>query len=320
MNKVLTISIAAYNVQEYIKHTLDSLIVPEVMDDLEVFIVDDGGSDSTLEIAKKYEDEYPNTFKAVHKENGGYGSTVNWSISHAHGKYFKLLDGDDWFSRDGLIELITQMKSSNKDAFISNVNEVIEGVSSKEKYDFCKKYDGEVLSSKNVAKLPTIAMWALSFKTEILKGKIFELPQHSMYTDLLFVVFGLANSSLYQIIGTPVYNWRLGRDEQSNNIKVFEKHKKELSDVLKNVIAFYQQKKLLIEDEKRKNVMHRIIGDYVYYVGMLQKLPHTKKNLDEIKAFDQYLKANENDVYKKSFRSKRMMALRVSGYLIYWVM
>ena len=70
------------------------------MDKLEVFVVDDGGIDGTLKIAQKYQKKYPGTFYAVHKENGGYGSTVNYSIAHATGKYFKLLDGDDWFNTD----------------------------------------------------------------------------------------------------------------------------------------------------------------------------------------------------------------------------
>ena len=68
MEKLLTISIAAYNVEGYIRNTLDSLIVPEILDKLEVFIVDDGGNDNTLQIAREYESKYPETFHAVHKE------------------------------------------------------------------------------------------------------------------------------------------------------------------------------------------------------------------------------------------------------------
>ncbi len=107
MEKLLTISIAAYNVEGYIRNTLDSLIVPEILDKLEVFIVDDGGNDNTLQIAREYESKYPETFHAVHKENGGYGSTVNYSIAHATGKYFKLLDGDDWYLSRNLKRLIS---------------------------------------------------------------------------------------------------------------------------------------------------------------------------------------------------------------------
>ena len=86
MNKVLTVSVAAYQVEKYLTENLESMVLSEVMDQLEVFIIDDGGKDASLEIARSYERRFPNTFHAVHKENGGYGTTVNWSIQNATGK------------------------------------------------------------------------------------------------------------------------------------------------------------------------------------------------------------------------------------------
>ena len=50
--KILTISIAAYNVEKYIKETLDSITVPMIMDDIEVLIVDDGGTDNSYNLCK----------------------------------------------------------------------------------------------------------------------------------------------------------------------------------------------------------------------------------------------------------------------------
>ena len=40
MGKILTISVAAYNVENYIRDTLESLVIPELLDDLELFIID----------------------------------------------------------------------------------------------------------------------------------------------------------------------------------------------------------------------------------------------------------------------------------------
>ena len=136
MNKVLTISIAAYNVGSYIRATLDSLIVSEVLDKLEVFIIDDGGKDDTLAIAQEYADKYPDVFFPVHKENGGYGSTVMWSVEHASGKYFKLLDGDDWFTTENLAEYVKRMENSDADAFVSNTAKAVEGEEKHEMYSF----------------------------------------------------------------------------------------------------------------------------------------------------------------------------------------
>ena len=110
MSKILTVSVAAYNVEAFLKKTLDSCIIPEIMDDLEVIIEDDGSTDGTAALAQSYVDQYPSCFRLIQKPNGGYGSTVNRSIVEATGKYFKLLDGDDWFDQEGLIELIGQLK------------------------------------------------------------------------------------------------------------------------------------------------------------------------------------------------------------------
>ena len=127
MEKILTISIAAYNVENYIKKTLDSLIIEEILPKLEIFVIDDGGTDGTADIVEKYANKYPASISLIHKDNGGYGSTVNWSIEHATGKYFKLLDGDDWFESRNLTDYISRLEKSTADAVISNTYEIRDG-------------------------------------------------------------------------------------------------------------------------------------------------------------------------------------------------
>ena len=89
MEKILSVSIASYNVEKFIRKALDSCCIPEIMDRLEVIVVNDGSTDSTLEIAREYETKYPETFRVIDKKNGGYGSTVNASIRVAAGRYFR---------------------------------------------------------------------------------------------------------------------------------------------------------------------------------------------------------------------------------------
>ena len=60
-------------------------------------------------VAQKYEKIAPQTFKYVEKENGGHGSTINKGISLATGKYFKVIDGDDWVDTDALIKFIDEL-------------------------------------------------------------------------------------------------------------------------------------------------------------------------------------------------------------------
>ena len=70
-------------------------------EDVEVIIVDDGSTkDDTAEIADRYAKMYPTIVKAVHQENGGHGQAVNTGLAHATGKFFKVVDSDDWVKEE----------------------------------------------------------------------------------------------------------------------------------------------------------------------------------------------------------------------------
>lgn len=108
MEKILTIVIPTYNMQDYLRRCLDSLIVPEEqMQLLEVLVVNDGSKDNSSAIAHEYQDKYPGTFRVIDKENGNYGSCVNRGLKEATGKYIKILDADDWFDTKALTSFVT---------------------------------------------------------------------------------------------------------------------------------------------------------------------------------------------------------------------
>ena len=52
MSKILSVTIPTYNVERYLKQCLDSFIIPEIIDDMEILIVNDGSTDSSPIIAK----------------------------------------------------------------------------------------------------------------------------------------------------------------------------------------------------------------------------------------------------------------------------
>lgn len=167
MTKELTISIAAYNVEKFLERTLESLVISkDYLERIEVIIVDDGSIDSTSVIAEKYCRNYPNSFRLIKKENGGYGSTVNCSIAQAQGKYFKQLDGDDWFVSENIELLIDYLSSCNADIVISPFIMYFESDETEKVIDKWNKSfdDNSLLQSNN-----EIVMAEMCIKTDILK-------------------------------------------------------------------------------------------------------------------------------------------------------
>lgn len=124
MAKILSISVAAYNVESTLDKTLSSFNDPRIYDDLEVLIIDDGSKDNTKKIAEKYERIAPQTFKYIPKKNGGHGSTINKGIELATGKYFKVVDGDDWVDTNNLVKFIKDLKQQDSDLVLTNHTEM----------------------------------------------------------------------------------------------------------------------------------------------------------------------------------------------------
>ena len=86
-------------------------------------IIDDGSKDATSEIAGRYAKEYPHIVTTVHQENGGHGAGINQGIEYAEGKYFKVVDSDDWVSGDYMrfLDTLEQCdKSGGVDLFVTN--------------------------------------------------------------------------------------------------------------------------------------------------------------------------------------------------------
>ncbi len=241
LNKVLTISVAAYNVEKYLIKTLDSLIVPEIMPKIEVIIVNDGSNDKTGQIADSYARRFPDTFIHINKQNGGWGSTINVSSKIARGKYYKLLDGDDWFNKEALTSFIIQLEKTNTDLVFTQYTEVYE-VENRQKIVEQNYSYNEVFG---VGAINTYSMHALTVRTEIVRNKEFCIQENCFYTDVEYCIKCLLYSHSAVSFPINIYQYRLGREEQSVSIQSLvqkvDEHDKVVRIALETV---YNTKKL----------------------------------------------------------------------------
>ena len=112
---VFTIVIAIYNVENYLKETIDSVINQSFnFDDVQLILVDDGSIDNSKEIALEYQSKYPNNILVLSKENGGPASAYNLALKHIKGQYVNFLESDDKLSENTLNE-VNKFFSKNKE-------------------------------------------------------------------------------------------------------------------------------------------------------------------------------------------------------------
>lgn len=293
MNKLLTISIAAYNVADYIEETLDSLVSSKYINQLEIFVVDDGGQDRTLEIAKEYQERFPQSVIPVHKENGGYGSTVNYSMEHATGKYFKLLDGDDWFDTQALDTFLEKIETISSDVLITPYNRCVEGAGVKTISYGDMFQPGEHQLNELYLNRP-IGMWAMAYRTEVLKKSKLVLPEKIFYTDIYYSTMPFSEVDTIQFLDLPLYQYRIGRDGQSVSKESRIKNMAMMVSICKDIIQFVSNQK------NNNNIAYLNMRALTIYNGTIKTfmlLPINRKNATALKEFDDSIKELSPDLY-----------------------
>lgn len=93
---IVSIIVPAYNQQDYISETLDS-VLSQTYQNWECVIMNDGSTDDTPSIAESYSAK-DRRFKLYSQPNGGLSSARNSAIQHARGEYILPLDADDLIS------------------------------------------------------------------------------------------------------------------------------------------------------------------------------------------------------------------------------
>lgn len=96
MSFKVSVIVPAYNMEAYIRETLDSLVA-QSLEELEVIMVNDGSIDGTPGIMEEYQDHHPH-FKLISQGNKGTSTAKNRGINEAQGTYLAFLDGDDKFT------------------------------------------------------------------------------------------------------------------------------------------------------------------------------------------------------------------------------
>lgn len=101
----VSVIVPIFNLKKLLPRCINSLL-NQKYHDYEIILVDDGSSDGSGELCDRYENEFPNIVRCIHKNNGGLSSARNAGIISAEGNYVIFPDPDDWVEDNYLSELV----------------------------------------------------------------------------------------------------------------------------------------------------------------------------------------------------------------------
>ena len=305
MGKLLSFAIPCYNSAEYMEHCINTVLAGG--DEVEVIIVDDGSTkDNTYEIAKRYEKEYPDIVKAVHQENGGHGEAVNTGLKHATGRFFKVVDSDDWVDEEALLKILSAVKGfvdadSKVDMLISNYVYEKVGMTHKKVIHY-----RNVLPQNQVFRWDDIGsfhldqyilMHSVIYRTEMLRLCQLKLPKHTFYVDNIYVYYPLPHVRTLYYMDVDFYRYFIGREDQSVNEKVMISRIDQQIYVTKSMISMYELR--MVESKKLRKYMINYLAIMMTVSSILCIRSKVNENLKKKKELWVYLKKKDYRTYVK---------------------
>lgn len=336
MKKLLTVAVPAYNAERYLKTNLDSLCQEEFLEKIEVIVIDDGSSDQTGMIADCYAERFPDTVRAVHKENGGHGSGVNTGMDLASGLYFKVVDADDWVEKTAFLHLLEELERQEKagakgsDVVVSGFYWVYDDGTGqignfKRKAEMKKPFYGVKYGKRycfdEISSRIYMKMHGLTIRTELLQKnrERIRLDEHCYYVDAEYILYPVPYIGTVTFVPDFVYQYRLGREGQSVSPEKLIQNRENYDRVLRSLFRFYEQcqsGKISCSHEKLSYIETGIARIAAGRVKILLSLPGSSENRNQLKEFETWLKKAYPKIYRAN-RNRAVQALRKSRYALY---
>lgn len=293
----ISVLMPVYNVEEYIKQSIKS-VLNQKFKDFELIIVDDCGNDDSIKIAKKYAEKDDRIKIIHHKNNRGIAAARNTCLDNASGDYIMWLDPDDWYSPEALGTAYSAIKERKTTSLIYDGVRFFEDSKTFDNKSILENSEGYyTLNSGNIASGSDFLWAKIYLRDSIEKYNIRMSEECRTFEDgeFYFKYFAL-NPETY-ILEDKLYYYR-----RRDNSVVTNKDKgvirmEDIYQVIKNVREFYKEhgiyekyKKPLLElISNRINVCKSICNNYK------RSLPLSKNILDEFGFPNEF-----KDIKKKS--------------------
>ena len=302
--KLLSFAIPCYNSKDYMEHCIESILPGG--DDVEIIIVDDGSKDETAAIADRYAAEYPDIVKAVHQENGGHGEAVNTGLKNATGKYFKVVDSDDWVDLDSYKKILDKLREFEQentqiDMLLANYVYEKEGAKRKKVMRQTGFPRNEIFTwsdIKHIYKGHYILMHSVIYRTELLRSCGLELPKHTFYVDNLYIFEPMIHVKKLMYLNVDLYHYYIGREGQSVNEKTMMKRIDQQMLVNRTLIQFFSENRKELPPQMYRFLfqyldMMMCVASSICVVSKDTELYKKKKELWK------YLKDTDAELYKE---------------------
>ena len=254
--KSVSVIVPFYNVENYIEKCLETL-VHQTLENIEIILVNDGSTDRSINVVKKFLEQYPDKITYLEKENGGLSDARNYAIPYAKGEYIAFLDSDDYVEKTMYKDMYELAKKEDSDMVECNF---YWEYPDKKKEDIGVAYNGK----KEMLEKVRVVAWNKLIKKEVLEKSKVTFPKGYRYEDVEFTYKLIPYLDKVSFLKKSCVHYIQREGSISNNQN---ERNKEIFDVLEHVIDFYKGNDLY---DEYKDELEYIYVRYAFCSSLLR--------------------------------------------------
>ena len=214
----VSVLVPVYNVKKYLRQCLDSLAA-QTLDDIEFICIDDGSTDGCSEILDDYAAK-DTRFHVIHKENSGYGASMNVGLRAARGEYVGIVESDDFADAEMFARLYEIAEQHQAEIVKSNCWSYRGGTSTFWECSAGHRYGELLLPARDDADLffRELAIWACLYRRDLLTNHDiwFNETPGAAYQDVSFGFITKACAERLVLVKEAYLHYR--RDNASSSV------------------------------------------------------------------------------------------------------
>jgi|MucameStandDraft_1065616.scaffolds.fasta_scaffold14298_3 Glycosyltransferases, probably involved in cell wall biogenesis len=205
--KLVSIIVPVYNVEQYLRKCLET-IISQTYQNLEIILINDGATDSSPVICREYAGK-DSRIVLINQENGGLSRARNTGVRASHGEYIGFVDSDDFIYFDMYEKLVSTLEMRDADiaeCLVEDVNQDKEtGVRDEENgyYEMTGKQALYKLISNEKGVHPRYAVWSKLFKRKLIED--LQFPQGEIHEDYFYDTLAFLRAEKYVILRSKLY-------------------------------------------------------------------------------------------------------------------
>lgn len=307
MKYKFSVIIPIYNVDKYLEETILSVINQSIgfENNIQIILVNDGSTDNSEEICKKYEKQYSKNIKYVYQENNGVSSARNKGIEYIQGEYVNFLDSDDVWDIN-VFEKVYNFFESHKNEIdiVACRQKFFEGKEGYHKLDYKFDTNRIVNIKEDYEDIQLSTSSAFIRADEVKKYKYDTRLKYSEDATLVGQI--LMSKSKYGILSDAIYNYRK-RNENTSALQTREGNKSWYFDtieygyktLIEKSIEKYGKVLPYFQYQIMYDIQWRINVDIALYLSEEEQKTYIKSIIELLKYIDDEIILNQKYLWNE---------------------